>query len=91
VLNIWNILFGFILGLLQTIINLLPNEDPYTTLLITSQVTEFRTNLSSISWIFPVNDLLLFLTAIITIEITLVVSKVIKWILANISLGFIKQ
>jgi len=89
--NIWNYLFSFVFNFLNWLVNLLPNADPATISFISSQVTTFRGYLSSISWIFPVNELLLLLGVVITIELTLLISKVIKWVLVNISLGFIKQ
>lgn len=79
------------MGLLSNIIQLLPDADESVTMLLNEYTSAFRSGLEAVSWIFPVDLLLLCISLVISVEVGLLVFKLIKWIMAHISIGFIKQ
>lgn len=89
--NFWSVLLSWVMGLLSNIIQLLPDADESVTMLLNEYTSAFRSGLESVSWIFPVDLLLLCISLVISVEVGLLVFKLIKWIMTHISIGFIKQ
>lgn len=87
---IFEALISVVLQVLGIIIGLLPNHDVDTLNWITSQLALFRTNLTGVDWIFPVNTFLLVLGVVLSIESTTLVFKLAKWVATNISGGIFK-
>jgi len=76
-------------ALFGTFLSIFPQADSATVAAITSNVSGFRSAIAGANWIFPVDTLFLFLSIIITIEGLVLSSKLIRYIISLLTLGFI--
>jgi hypothetical protein len=84
-------LITIIYTLLHSLAVLFPQADPATIAEITGKVAGFRTAMAGVAWLFPVDLLFKFLGLIITIEGSVSLFKLIKWIASNLTVGLVKQ
>lgn len=77
-------------SILSIFVNFFPAVDPEVVDLITLRLTDFRETLASANWIFPVGEFFTILSAVFVIEALYWVFKFIRYLLSNISLGFLK-
>lgn len=84
-------LIDFVLTVIDAVVSLLPNADVNITNFIVNGLTNFRTLVAGVDWIFPVNTFLLVLTMVLTIEGIILLFKIGKWVAANVSGGFFKH
>ena len=76
--------------LINFLLSLFPASDINIVNSITEFLSGFRQAMSAISWFFPVNTALSFLAIIFTIEASIFLFKLIRWIASNISVGVLK-
>jgi hypothetical protein len=78
-------------SLMGMVMELLPNADPTTTTYISSQFGVLKSALNTINWFFPVDQLYIVLGFVFVIEFYGLTSKILFWILENVSLGLFKS
>lgn len=87
---IFNALVSFLVGTANFIISLFPSADSSITSQITSNLTNFRNAMSAISWFFPVNVALSLLAIVLTIEGSILLWKLTRWVASIFTAGLIK-
>lgn len=87
---IWGILTSIFIGVLNTIISLLPLADTDILTAIDSNLTPFKTAIAGANWIFPVPEFFTFVSAVFTIELAFWTYKLIKFLITNLSAGLFK-
>lgn len=90
-MNIFNVVKLLLDNFVLTVIGLFPTANSNTLSTITSGTTTFRGYLQSASFLFPVNQLLLILGAILSIEVALFGYRGVKFILSYLSAGFLRE
>lgn len=57
---------------------------------ISSAVVNFKSTLSSAAWIVPIDTLFLIIQIVITIELSILTFRVVRWILSIVTIGIAK-
>jgi len=83
-------IINFFVTVITAIVGLLPNADSGITSQITSNLSAFRTALTSINWFFPVDTALTFMGLIFVIEASIFLWKLIRYIAGIFTLGVLK-
>lgn len=86
-----NNILNFFLNIFNLLLQFLPAADPTITTYINSGVSELNNILLQISWLFPSDIFVLTIKIILGFELLILSIRVSIWILAHLSLGFIKR
>jgi hypothetical protein len=87
---IWQGIITIVTAILMAIITLFPVADPLVTARLTNGLAPFKNALATADWLFPVSDFFAIISIVIGIELTILVIKLIHWIVKNISAGLVK-
>jgi hypothetical protein len=88
---LWQGIFGVIMEMLFGIVNLLPTANATITASVTSFLTDFKTYVAPLNYIFPVGAFFVMLGSILVIEGGIFLYKSMLWVASHVSLGFIKK
>jgi len=77
-------------SLFGAILELLPEANPETVSYISSQFSSLKGALNTINWFFPIDQLYIVLGFVFVIETFSFSSKILFWILENVSFGLFK-
>jgi len=88
---ILSVLGIIVAGFLEFLISKFPVANQENLDAFTRNMSGLRTFMAGSSWIFPMNEFLLFLGIIISIELSLFTFRLVKWIVGYISLGTLRD
>jgi hypothetical protein len=86
-----NIFFQWLSGLISIFLYVFPSSDPNTEALILNSTVWLRQFMVTAGYFFPVTLFLQYLGFIILVESIIIASKLVGWILHNVTLGFFKR
>lgn len=89
--NLWTAISNVTLYFFSFIISFFPLVNEDLLFFIDSSLSTFKTTLASVDWIFPVSNAFLVLSFIFLCEASLFTYKLVRYIAAHLSFGFIKE
>jgi len=78
-------------GFFGIFLQMFPFADSGRVALITSQLSGFRSMMASANWLFPVSTFFLLASAVFAIELSVLAFKVLRWIVHQVTFGFVKK
>lgn len=90
-MNFWSILIWVTLTAINFVLSFLPQANPAHVAKISEQLQPLKTTVASAGWFFPVSDFFTILGIVFTIESFLFLYKFVKFIVKNVSMGFIRD
>jgi len=78
-------------GLITTLFGFFPTVDTATLDAVNSISENLQGYLNAVSWLLPVPTILIVLSAVISIELSILLFHTIKYVASTLSLGFIRQ
>ena len=83
--------YNFVINTLNFFVSLFPNADNNTLNLIVSGMITLRGLISRANFFLDVQQFFAILTVVVATESIILVMRITKWILHNLSLGFFKK
>lgn len=87
---IWEVLLNFVFGGFNLLLNFFPDADTDTLNAITGNLEPFKEMVGGANWLLPIDFLFYIINFIIAIEGAILVFRVGRWVMNNVTLGIVK-